>query len=247
MPTVQALWRHPIKGHSRERLDQVTLTEGQTIPWDRRWAVAHELSDADGSEWAPCQNFTRGSRVAAVMGLNSDTDEATGQITLTHPDLPKFTFDPDREQYAFLEWIRPIMPQRQPQSTRIVRVDGRGMTDTDYASVSLINLASHKAVAERLDPDLSALRWRCNIHVDGWAPWQEFDMIDQHIRLGTAELRVTEPIERCKATTANPKSGVQDADTLGTLMREWGHIDFGVYCVVTKSGVVSIGDDVEAL
>ena len=39
-----ALWRHPIKGHGREALETVDLTEGRTMPWDRRWAVAHEAA-----------------------------------------------------------------------------------------------------------------------------------------------------------------------------------------------------------
>ena len=57
--TVTALWRHPIKSHGRESLDHITMTPGQTMPGDRIWAVAHEASKADGSEWVPCNNFSR--------------------------------------------------------------------------------------------------------------------------------------------------------------------------------------------
>jgi uncharacterized protein YcbX len=247
MPTVKALWRHPIKGHSREALDHVELIEGQTMPWDRRWAVAHELSDADGSEWAPCQKFTRGSRVAEIMGINSRVDESTGMVTLDHPDLPDLTFNPDLEADAFLSWVREIMPVKQPQSVRIVRVEGRGMTDTDYPSVSLINLASHAAVASKLAPDLSELRWRCNIHFDGLDAWREFDWVGQTVRVGSAEIKIEEPIERCTVPSANPANGKRDADVLGTLMRSWGHINFGIAGVVTKSGNVTVGDTVEPI
>ena len=88
MSQVRALWRHPIKGHGREALDQVTLSEGQTMPWDRRWAVAHELAQADNTDWAPCANFSRGSKVPALMAINAISDEAAGTVTLSHPDLP---------------------------------------------------------------------------------------------------------------------------------------------------------------
>ena len=142
MAQVSALWRHPIKGHGREALGRVLLTEGQTMPWDRRWAVAHELARADGTEWVPCANFSRGSKVAALMAINSVTDEAAGTVTLTHPERPALTFDPDKEEQAFLDWVRPLMPEDRAQSARIVRVEGRGMTDTDYPSISLLNLAS---------------------------------------------------------------------------------------------------------
>ncbi len=247
MPIVRALWRHPIKGHSREALDRVLLTEGQTMPFDRRWAVAHELSNADGSEWSPCSSFSRGSQTAAIMGINSQTDEATGLVTLTHPDLPGLTFNPDKEADVFLSWVRGIMPPKKAQSVRIVRVEGRGMTDTDYASISLINLASNVALSEKVGQDLSPLRWRCNIHMDGLEAWEEFDWVGRSIRVGEVEMDVTEPIERCMATTANPATGVRDADTLGNLIRGWGHKDFGIYARITKTGRIAVGDKVELI
>lgn len=244
---VAALWRHPIKGHGRETLDRVTLTAGRTMPWDRRWAVAHELAQADGTEWAPSAEFSRGSKVAALMAINARTDAASGTVTLTHPDRPDLTFDPDRDQQAFLDWVRPLMPANRAQSARIVRVDGRGMTDTDYPSVSLLNLASNDAMTEAMGQHISPLRWRCNIHLSGLPAWQEFDWIGKRIRVGTAELAIREPILRCLATTANPKTGLRDADTLGTLNSRFGHQDFGVYAEVTATGDIATGDGVEVL
>ena len=47
---VTSIWRHPIKSHGREELDEVTLAAGQTMPGDRMWAIAHENSKADNSE-----------------------------------------------------------------------------------------------------------------------------------------------------------------------------------------------------
>jgi uncharacterized protein YcbX len=242
---VAALWRHPIKGHGREAVDRFALTAGQTIPWDRRWAVAHELAQADDTAWVPCTNFSRGSKVAALMGINATCDEAAGTVTLTHPDRPALTFNPDRDQQRFLDWVRPLMPENRAQSARIVRIEGRGMTDTDYPSVSLLNLASNDAMSDAMDQDISALRWRCNIHLSGIPAWQEFDWIGHKLRIGGAEVLVREPILRCLATTANPGTGLRDADTLGTLNARFGHQDFGVYAEVTESGEITIGDPVE--
>lgn len=244
---VTALWRHPIKSHGRESLERVTMTKGQTMPWDRRWAIAHELSKADDSAWSPCANFSRGAKVGALMAINAKVDEATGMVTLSHPDLPDLIFDPDRDRYAFLDWVRPVMPVNRAQSTRILRVEGRGMTDTDYPSVSLINTATNDAMSETMGQDISVLRWRCNIHVSGFAPWEEFDWIGKSVRLGGAEIAIREPIRRCLATTANPATGKRDADTLGTLNNSFGHQDFGVYGEVVKTGEIALGDPVEVL
>lgn len=247
MATVAALWRHPIKGHGREELDRVTLTEGQTMPYDRRWAVAHEMARADGSAWAPCAEFSRGAKVPALMAIDARTDEAAGTVTLTHPDRPALTFDPETQARAFLDWVRPLMPENRAQSTRIVRVEGRGMTDSDFPSISLINLASNDALGEQMEQDLSPLRWRANIHLTGLPSWSEFDLVGKTLRIGSAELEVREPIVRCLATTANPATGARDADTLGALKSVHGHQDFGLYGVVTKTGEIATGDSVEPL
>jgi len=245
MARVSALWRHPIKSHGREALQSVTLTKGQTMPWDRRWAVAHALAKSDGSAWAASVNYSRGSKLPALMAINARTDEATGRVTLSHPDRPDLTFDPDRDEALFLEWIAPIMPPERSQSARIHRVPGRGMTDTDFPSVSLINLASHAEVAVELAQEISPLRWRCNIHIEGLEPWAEDNWIGKTVQVGAAEFTIREPILRCMATTANPETGLRDADTLGTLKANWNHQSFGVYGEVTSSGVITIGDKVE--
>ena len=139
MPEVSALWRHPIKGHGRESLQSVDLSEGLTMPWDRHWAVAHEATQANGTGWAPCANYTRAAKVPALMAITSRMDEASQQVTLSHPDRPDLSFDPDRDVHAFLDWIRPLMPANRAQSVGIHRAPRRGMTDSDYPSVSLIN------------------------------------------------------------------------------------------------------------
>ena len=247
MAEVCALWRHPIKGHGREALETVDLAEGQTMPWDRRWAVAHEATKSDGTAWAPCANYSRGSKVAALMAINAQVDEATGKVTLSHPDRPEMTFDPDTEAASFLDWVRPLMPANRAQSTHIHGVPGRGMTDTDFPSISLINLATHRDLAERMGQELSPLRWRCNIHFDGIAPWEEFNWIGKSLRIGSVEFLVRERIVRCLATTANPETGQRDADTLGALNAQWDHQDFGVYAVVSQSGTIKLGDEVEVL
>jgi len=247
MPHVAALWRYPIKGHGREEIERVDLREGQTLPWDRRWAVAHELAEIDNSAWAPCSNFSRGAKNGALMAITATVNEHANTVTLAHPDLAPLTFDPDYDVQKFLEWVRPLMPQNRAQSAKVIRVENRGMTDTDYPSISLLNLASNDVMTEVMGQEISALRWRANIHVSGLSPWVEFDWVGKTLRIGTAELTVQEPTRRCMATTANPNTGQRDADTLGALSDRFGHQNFGVYAVVTKSGALTLGDPVTVL
>ncbi len=241
------IWRHTIKSHGTEALGQVTLTRGCTMPWDRTWAVAHEQSGATGSEWVPCVNFSRGAKAPRLMAIRAELDEAAGRITLTHPDLPPLTLDPEREAQALLDWVGPLMPENRARSARLIRVDGRGMTDTDYPSVSVVNLASHAAVETAAGRPLDIRRWRGNFWLEGLAPWAETEWIGRILRLGEARLRLVEPIVRCRATMADPDSGQVDVDTLGILETARGGREFGLYAEVLEGGVCRTGDRVELL
>lgn len=244
---VAHIWRHPIKGHGREPLDHVTLSAGQTIPWDRRWAVAHDAAKADGTEWAPCQNFSRGARTPSIMAIAASVDEAAGTVTLTHPERPPLTFDPDREEAAFLTWVRPLMDPGRAMPARILRVPGRGMTDTDFPSISLGNLSSLRALSDRAGRPVAMERFRINLWLEGLGPWEEFEWIGRRLRLGQAILQVEERITRCLATHADPRTGTRDIDVLGTLTAGWDHTDFGIYATVVEGGDIHPDDPAELL
>lgn len=247
MGQVAGLWRHPIKSHGRESLESVTLTAGQTMPWDRVWAVAHEHSRADESAWAPCANFSIGAKAPGLMAIDAKLDPATQTVHLTHPDRPSLSVRPDDAPEELIAWAAPLMPAERAKSARVVRVPGRGMTDTGYSSVSIGNLASLREVEAAMGRPLSPLRWRLNIWLDGLPPWAEFDWIGRNLRLGGVRLEVVERIRRCRATEANPDTGQRDAPTLETLQQAWDHRDFGVYARVTESGLVAVGDKIEVI
>lgn len=250
MGSVTQIFRHPIKSHGRESLKNVALSAGKTMPWDRTWAVAHEASKATGDTWASCANFSRGAKAPSLMAINATLDdEKTGTLTLSHPDQPDLTFQPDNPEHLakFLAWIKPLMPTDRAQSARIIRVPDRGMTDTDYPSISINNHSSNRAVSQKLGTDLSPLRWRGNIWLDGLGPWEEMEWIGKTFQIGTVIFEGVDPIGRCLATTANPKTGKRDADTLRALQDGWGHQDFGIYARVIQGGEINLNDPVAVL
>ncbi|MEP3346744.1 MAG: MOSC N-terminal beta barrel domain-containing protein [Litoreibacter sp.] len=244
--TLAHIWRYPVKAHGQEPLDEVSLEAGRTMPWDRTWAIAHEGARIDGKEWAKCANFSRGAKAPQLMAVRCQLDEATEALTLTHPKLETVTLHPERDEAQLVEWVRPLMPEDRAQSERVVRVDGRGMTDTPFPSISIANVATHRAVEGKLDTELSMNRWRANLWLDGLEAWSEFDWIGKTLRIGEVEFSIEERITRCLATTANPDTGERDADTLGAL-KTWGHQDFGIYGVVKNSGVIRNGDKAQII
>lgn len=234
--------RHPIKGHGREDLASVRLLAGACLPWDRHWAVAHSAARlTDG--WNPCVNFARGAKAPALMAITAQLDEARAEVTLHHPDRGAITFRPDdgADLPRFLDWVAPLNPADRAAPAAIVSA-GRGMTDSDFPSVAILNTASLADLSARMRVDLSPHRWRGNLWLEGAAPWAEWDWLGRHIRVGGAVLRVEERITRCLATTVDPDTGLRNADTLGALDAAFGHRDFGLYATVVEGGDIALGD-----
>lgn len=240
--------RHPIKSIGFEELASAPLTQGRALPFDREWAVLHEAAKVDAlTAWAPKMNFLRGVAGPELMAIRARLDEGARQVTLDHPTAGQITVAPDTDGAALVAWLRPLWPQDRPAPARVGHVPGQAMTDVPEPFVAVLNLASNADLGARMGRDLSVHRWRGNLWLDGLAPWAEWDLIGRTLRVGRAELRLEQRITRCKATTVNPDSGAVDADTLGALQDGFGHQDFGIYALVTKSGPIACGDPVEVL
>ncbi len=244
MGEIAEIWRHPIKSHGREKIARVDLQAGATMPWDRVWAVAHTNAKTDGTKWAPCANFARGSQRPGLMGAYAKVDEISGRVTLTHKDMSELDVNPDTEGQKLIDWSNALAPNDLPKAAKIIKVPGRGSTDTDFSSVSIGNLATHRSIEQKLGHKISHLRWRINFWIEGLPAWEEFELVGKTLKIGSAEISIRERIERCKATMANPDTGVRDVDTLSVL-RVWGHQDMGVYGYVSKGGTISTADIVE--
>lgn len=243
------IFRHPVKAHGREELATATLAPRRCLPWDRHWAVAHEVShfDPDAPMWMPCANFQRGARTPALMAITAAFDEGTGVLTLNHPDLPEVRFRPEDEGERLIEWLLPISPDGRFRPRRLIRAPGVAMTDTDFPSISVLNLASNAAFSAHVGRDLSLHRWRANLWLDGLDPWVERDWVGRHLRIGGALLHLREPIFRCNATAADPATGVIDTDTLRGMRETHGDQQFGLYAVVVEGGTITRNDRVELL
>jgi uncharacterized protein YcbX len=244
--TLARIVRHPIKSAGYEELGAVTLAAGAAMPWDRHWAVVHAAATCGPrpSGWEPKMNFLRGWAEPALMAIRARLDPEGRQLRLVHPARPTVILWPDDEPARLIDWLRPLWPDTRPEPAAVVHVPGQAMSDVPDPWIAIGNLASNRALGQRLGQVLSIHRWRANLWLDGLAPWEEFDLPGREIAIGPVRLRVEERITRCRATAANPDTGRLDADTLGALEAGYGHQDFGVYARVLTPGTVRIGDPV---
>lgn len=244
--------RHPIKSIGGEGLERVTLAAARRLPGDREWAVLTEAGErnAQGSQtggepdrWLPKSCFVRGVQSPAVQAISGGWDN--GRLVLRQPMQADLVIDPETEGDRLVEWLQPLWPANAPAPTRLVR--GAGIwTDQKWPWVSILSLSSLADLEARTGQSLGVHRWRGNLWVDGWAPWAERDLIGRVIRIGAVELRVTEPIGRCEATSANTDTGERDIAMVETLDRLYGHTDFGLFAEVVTGGDIATGDRVAA-
>ncbi|MCV2869346.1 MOSC domain-containing protein [Defluviimonas sp. WL0002] len=240
--------RHPIKSIGYEEIKGATLTEGRALPFDREWAVAHEAAKFGRAltEWSPKLNFLRGVVGHKLMAIRTTSDTESRRVTLTHPDASPLSIAPDdaADAAALIDWLRPLWPSDRPSPAFVGRVPGQAMTDWPDPFISILSLSSLGELSARMGREISPHRFRGNLWIDGLPPFAEFDLIGKTLRIGGAELEVRQRITRCKATTVDPDTGISDADTLAALKTAWGHQDFGTYAVVTRSGAITLGDEV---
>lgn len=247
---LERIYRHPVKSVGAEALERVELTPDAPMPGDRAFAVAHGKSawDPDAPAWMRCHNFVRVANVPALSAAEIAYDATAETIRCQCLDAPPLEADLKTEagRADLADWVGRITGDVLPGPFRVARAPGATLTDSSRQTPSLMSLASLRALSEQMGADLDARRFRGNFWVDGVEPWAEFDLIGRTFRFGDVVLRVTRPIERCVATTANPQTGQRDWNPLPPLKRLHGSPDFGVLVEIVEGGTLSVGDVGEA-
>ncbi|NEC89951.1 MOSC domain-containing protein [Streptomyces sp. SID12501] len=108
--------------------------------------------------------------------------------------------------------------------------------------MSVINLDTLQAMAEAAGVPVDPRRFRANLYVSGLGAWRELDLPGHRIRLGGAELEITFPTERCRATTVRPGSATRDLNVPALLASRFGHLYCGIYARVVRGGPITVGD-----
>lgn len=244
--TLAHIYRFPVKGLRGEALDAVTLTAGQGVPDDRRFALARGGTrfDPAAPHWLPKQWFMMLMRDATLARLGCRVDLPAGTIELRAPgQSPCSASFSNADGRARLErYVNDFLGPQHDGPVRWVEAGQTSLTDVPQNCLSLINLDSVRTVEAQVGRALDALRFRANLYVHGAPPWAEFDWVGREIQLGTAALHIAARIPRCAATSVAPDTGERDINLVKELRARYGHYDMGVYAEVVRGGPVTIGD-----
>lgn len=252
---IDSLYHYPVKGLSPQPLTTVALQPGEGFPFDRNFGFARANSGFDPGHPQPLpkDRFLMLARDARLAGLDTRFDPVTRHLTIRDgAEEVRYDLSLSADRTAAEAFFATMFGMTPDQSPRFVHAAPHRFTDVAVVSpqmmnaVSLVNLASVRALEEKTGLAIAPLRFRANIYFDGWPPFAEFDRIGQEITLGGVPVRILKRTQRCAATEVNPATATRDIEVPRLLHQHFGHTDMGVYVEVLAAGSLSQGDAVEA-
>jgi uncharacterized protein YcbX len=246
--TLQEICRYPVKSLSADHLEAVTLTAGQGVPHDRRFALAHGSArlDPGAPEWRPKSDFLALVRNARLAKLESRFDPETGTLAIYRDGGKVVEGDATSPLGRALieQFFAAFMGEEARGGVRLVEAKGFMYSDVPDAWVSIINLESVRDLERVTGAPVDPVRFRGNLIIAGGHPWSEHTWVGQEIAVGEARLKVHRRIGRCAATEVNPATAERDMQILRALTHGFDHNNMGVYAEVVRGGAVKAGDAV---
>jgi uncharacterized protein YcbX len=261
MPHVAALYRYPVKGFTPEECEVLTVLDEGRIAGDRVLGVRFADTEAVDDAWSRKTGMVALINTPGLARLTTRFDETKSRLRISLDT----TVLVDEELHAqvrnriaavLADYVLQLKenplsghPERLP-----LRLVGDGHTpryhDDEVGRVTLHGRGSVQALQSVLGADVSELRFRSNISVDGLSAWEEQAWVGAKIRIGAMEFDVVKPKTRCLATHANPLTGERDLPILTTLTQRIGQENptLGVAMVPRSAGGrIHVGDPVTLL
>ncbi|WP_251447538.1 MOSC domain-containing protein [Microbacterium sp. USTB-Y] len=236
MPHVVALYRHPVKGFTPEKVTSVTVQADGRIAGDRvlafRFADAATPDERDGLDYWPKSKGLALETFPGLAALRLEYDDEARRVRIEHDGetLVEAGLD-DAGRVALADALTAFV-LGSPDAKRLQRpgrlplvLVGDGETsrfqDSRRGYVSLHSTASIDALSAALEHEVEDRRFRSNVVIGGVDAWDELSWQGE-VTIGAVRFAAAVPIVRCLATHANPDTGERDASVLKTLTGSFG-------------------------
>jgi MOSC domain-containing protein len=251
VPTIDAIYRYPVKGLSPERIDRVQLAVRETLPGDRAYAIENGPTGFDPAapKYQPKSQYLELMRNERLALLRTRFEEANHTLVIDYNGGEAARGDLQRPEgrAAIERFFADFCADELRGPPKVLHAPGFSFSDVAKKVVSIINLASVGAIASLVDAPVNPLRFRANLYVTGWSAWSEFQLLDRTLAVGEARLKVFKRIKRCAATNVDPVTAERDLSIPETLQGRLGHADCGIYAEVIGDGEIAIGDTIDVL
>ncbi len=251
LASVSALYRYPVKGLTGEALASVHLREGETLPFDRAYAIENGPGPfiPEAPAHLPKIHFVMLMRNEQLAALKTKFEDDTHRLTIVHNGTEAACGELGTAlgRETIEAFISGYMTASLRGPPRVVVSPGHSFSDVAAKCLHIINLESVRALETAMGSKIDPLRFRPNIVLSGWPAWSELGLVDRNLKAGGATLNVFKRTERCAATNVDPETGARDLKIPSFLSRNLGHTDFGVYARVIESGDLRTSDRVAIL
>ena len=208
---VVALYRYPVKGFSPEPLERAEIEAGGTMPYDRALAIENGPIGFDPAAPAyyPKARFLMLMRDERMAEFRTRFDDATGVFRIFRDGALQVEGSLlTAEGRAGLErWLAENFREELRGPPKILSAPGHSFSDVAAKVVHLVNLASVRALEERLGRSVDPLRFRPNVVIDGAPAFAELGWEEGEIRLPGLTLVGRSRTGRCAATNVDPQTG----------------------------------------
>ena len=242
---VASLYRYPVKGLSPEALQSVALSTGETLPFDRAYAIENGPGrfDPGAPRHLPKINFLMLMRDERLATLKTRFEDASETLTILRDgkQVARGQLTTTLGRRLIEQFIAAYMKTELRGAPRIVHAPGHTFSDVAAKCVHIVNLASVRELERIVGRAVDPLRFRANVYLDDGEAWAELGWMDRVIEIGPAKLQAFARTQRCEATNVDPGTGARDMAIPAHLMRTWGHQDFGIYAKIVTGGQISVG------
>ncbi len=245
-----ALYRYPVKGLSPQPLDHATLEPGGWFPGDRIHAVENGPSGFDPANpvHRPKIAYLMLMRQARLARLNTHFDDATTTLVLNRDgaELVRGNLSTPEGRAEIEDFLTGFMGMEARGPLKILNAPAnyRFMDSAKSGFVSLLNLATVRDLEARMGVKIDPLRFRMNLHLEGWPAGAELDLVGRTLMVGAVRFEVLKRTSRCPATEVNPRTAERDMDVVAGLRHAYGHVDCGIYMRPLNGGTVRTNDKI---
>ena len=228
---VVGLARFPVKSMRGESLEEVSLGF-QGVPGDRRYAFV-QADSRSPFPWLTGREYPALVRYAPAF----EVAVPRPRLLVTTPAGEIHPVDSDA-----------LRAELEGASGRRLFLLGDHRGSYDIAQVSLITVATIRAIAGAAGVDPDPWRFRMNIVIDTGSdiPFTEAGWVGQRLAVGEgARVAVTEPDKRCAMITIDPGTAATNPAVLKAAA-DLNGATAGVYGSVVAAGIVRPGDGVAA-
>jgi uncharacterized protein YcbX len=243
---IAGLYRYPVKGLTPEPLSKVALQVGRTLPADRRYAIENGPSGFDPAapSWMPKTVFLMLMRNERLASLRSQFEDQRHRLTIRRDGavVAQGDLETAKGRAAIEAFFAEHLARELKGPPKVLESHGHSFSDVARKVVSIINLASVRAIEAMVGGAVHPLRFRANLYLEGWPAWHEAELVGETLAIRDARLKVVKRITRCAAVNVDPDTAARDLEIPETLMRRFGHNECGIYAEVVADGEIAVGD-----